>query len=1495
MSPRTKTTAITQAVEFEGDRKRFRVKHGMTCRADGRQLKGDEYMKKRTLFTKLTLLCAGVLFFASCSMIDSAENAALKVETASASGQSSGQKFSFSGSICVTGALPASLCRADGDSVSSRSALPSVGETSLSQMDYYFVTATQTDGSGTFSINSFNNPSDFDTTNGVIFALSLGSGTWQIISGVKRSPTSSSVNANTDPIIMSDTYPATLSAANPVVNHTFYPKPSQSGSGLVGLSMTIPSTVSEVTTTCSNSNWRDNISVNVAGTSVTVMTKNMTSGGSTPSGSYEVTFNFFDEYGILLYSTVQTINVFDNMTTNTWVSDGSGVIGDSGEFSLTADLVSQFARTTFYVGQTAAATSVEVTASDITGSGSPYAPFETVTKAAEVIAATGDSSKDYRIFVSGTVTGAQEISDAVNGKANSITIQGYNGLDSNGEPKDALNGGFSWENQGTVLTVSSCTVPITIKNLKITGGCNSASGGGISIGGTGSSESQKANLTLESGALITENYIRPAISSGGIGINTFGAGIYMYYGKLTMKSGAVITKNKTLQNESVNMVYSSGAGIGLNTGTEFLMEDGEISENTAYGSGGAICMQSTNFATDISVAVRGGLISGNQCQQGNGGSIAYLYGNSLTIGGSAHIPYGGAEKSNDIYLAEGKTVTLTSPLTAHSATDQIAISPSEWTRGKTVVKADTNVPDLTPYEYYFKYTQDGWSSKVSTDNKSISIDMPIYVAGTEPERTVCAKDGSDETGDGTKGAPYATIAKAIELLTDKDTDYTIYIDGTISGAQTIPSTLTNTTSGTYKAQSLTIEGANGLDSSTQEPKDILDGNSSGSTLTVESNVPVTITKLKIIKGNGTEISSIKHGGGIYISDGASLALGDGALVTQNTASYGGGIYNLGKLFLYGTAMVGMQTNSVATSDNCGNKATEAGAGIFVSTEGQIYLGYSSWTSETENTPCELKGGVCGNYLSNTSSVMAAGGGIYTDGQLYIDSGNISYNYAINGAGIFTGSNITMTGGTIKGNEGNSSGYGGGVCVYNGKTFTMSGDSKILDNKNMNFGAGIYLYYNNCKLVMKGGEISGNIAATHGGAVYMHDYNSSNHSDMQISGSSYIPYGGAVNKNDIYMLDYNAKIKITDSLSDREANNLIYITPKENSPNTYTEGKTILEADNGVSLADEFLKFRVTPDSEGKKWSIDKNGNLALLTLTILTKQTLASFSPSFSTSYMIIVDSSFGTSEVNSLLSKISGKVGEGTIVDLGNSTATSISISGSLKSGVSSITLPATLSVFDKQFFETAYTLTEIIVPESNRIYCSQDGVLYTKDMTGLIKYPPAKEGDSFTLPETVYQLYYEAFYRNNNLKTINGLNQIKSFKDNESDSVFSNCVNLKEIDLSGLTCDTLGIYTIRSSSALEKVTLSSSITTIDKACFQTLSNLKEVHFKSTTPPLLKIYGTDGYYINFQSCPNVKFYVPSAAVSAYKNATGENGFCNPTYNGAATTQAGLQAKIVGE
>ena len=756
----------------------------------------------------------------------------------------------------------------------------------------------------------------------------------------------------------------------------------------------------------------------------------------------------------------------------------------------------------------------------------------------------------------------------------------------------------------------------------------------------------------------------------------------------------------------------------------------------------------------------------------------------------------------------------------------------------------------------------------------------FYIGNTGLGSEGLGSEPSDTNGSGSPYEPFESLSKAIDLIAstgDSTKNYQIFISGPLKGKQTLTSSLDN------KAASITIQGLNGLDEN-KIPKDSLNGIQAGTTLTVETSVPISIKNLKITGGKGV------NGGGLYLENQSVVKLLDGTLITENEATSGGGVYNEGTLFMSGSAMIGKSTSTIATSSSYGNIATSSGAGIYSISGAKIYLGYTSWTSTSDNSPSELTGGVCGNYLSNNEISSAYGGGIYTQGQLYINSGNISYNYAIKGAGIYTESNITMTGGTIKGNEGNSSGFGGGVYVSKEKTFTMSGDSKILDNKNMNEGAGIYLDFNNCKLVMKGGEISGNIAKTHGGAVYMHDY-----SDLQISGSSYIPYGGAVNKNDIYMLDFNAKITITGSLSNREADKLISITPKENLQNTYTEGTTLLYADSGVSLVNELSKFRVTPDSNGKEWSIDTNGNLS--SHTYITKETLANFSPNKKTSYNITVDSSFGNNEVNSLLSKIKYNVGEGTILDLSNSTATSISTW--LYSGVSSITLPATLSSsLHSQFFEGADTLTEIIVPESNTVYCSQNGVLYTKEMTTLIKYPAAKEGDSFTLPGEVKQLYYQAFYGNKNLTTINGLTQITGFHNNNSDGVFSKCEKLEEIDLSGISssCSTLSAYTIRNSKALKKVTLSSNITTIEFACFQSLSNLEEVHFKTNTPPSIKNNSSDPkYYKNFKDCTNVKFYVPSDAVAAYQNATGDNGICHPDYNGAATTTEELQALIIGE
>ena len=746
----------------------------------------------------------------------------------------------------------------------------------------------------------------------------------------------------------------------------------------------------------------------------------------------------------------------------------------------------------------------------------------------------------------------------------------------------------------------------------------------------------------------------------------------------------------------------------------------------------------------------------------------------------------------------------------------------------------------------------------------------FYIGNTGLGSEGLGSEPSDTNGSGSPYEPFESLSKAIDLIAstgDSTKNYQIFISGPLKGKQTLTSSLDN------KAASITIQGLNGLDEN-KIPKDSLNGNQADTTLTVETSVPISIKNLKITGGKGV------NGGGLYLENQSVVKLLDGTLITENEATSGGGVYNEGTLFMSGSAMIGKSTSTIATSSSYGNIATSSGAGIYSNSGSKIYLGYTSWTSTSDNSPSELTGGVCGNYLSNSEISSAYGGGIYNQGQLYINSGNISYNYAINGAGIYTKSNITMTGGTIKGNEGNTSGDGGGVYVSKEKTFTMSGDSKILDNKNMDEGAGIYLDFDNCKLVMKGGEISGNIAKTHGGAVYMDDY-------LQISGSSYIPYGGAVNKNDIYMLDFHAKITITGSLSNREADKLISITP-----NTYTESTTLLKADSGVFLVNELSKFRVTPDSNGKEWSIDTNGNLS--SHTYITKETLANFSPNNKTSYNIIVDSSFGNAELESLISKMNNNgVGAETVLDLSESSATNLTTWITTK--VSSITIPKNCTNISSQEFQSADWLTEINVPETNTSYCSVDGVLYSKDMKKLVHYPPAKADSTFTLPSTVTTLAYGAFEDNKYLETINGMTQITTL---ESMVTFSGTQKLKEIDLSGLTQFSLPYYTFRDSTSLEKVTLSSSITSIGLQCFQWSSTLKEVHFKSATPPSFaepeKKEYLD-YYKNFKDCPNVKFYVPSDAVADYQNATGENGICHPDYNGAATTTEELQALIIGE
>lgn len=820
------------------------------------------------------------------------------------------------------------------------------------------------------------------------------------------------------------------------------------------------------------------------------------------------------------------------------------------------------------------------------GSGNGFSSESPVGNFTDAITAIGKikdkagSAQDFTIKVCGEVMGKQTVSSSLTTEiATTLTIEGETG-----NATDSLSANGS----GTVLTVGTA-VPVTIKNLKITGG-NAENGGGISVasgatltvfenaeitsntakdggginnagtlylgggviskniatncgGGvynTGTmfmygsavigdssketaavnSESGYSNKATESGGGIysTGNlylgfsaadteatltggvYYNYAKNSGGIyhigttsskefklnsGSVLYNAerGMYVGKGKFTM-TGGTVSGNTALEPENKNEHSWRGAGIYVGADCTAVISDGTISSNKAAVKGGGIHIAQSSS----NLTIEGGTISGNTA--GDYGSGISMDNGSLQFQGGAKV-----DSNNDVYLPIGKTIIVSGELAEGS--DTVAkISVEEWKRGTTVVTAGTGMTLTEAIRKRFALTDEDWETKLSASN-SITIDAPIYVSKNGHNVTT----GENKTA-GTKSDPFDTIEHACSLLTDKDTDFTICIDGEVTGAQSIPNTLTTGTGGTYKAKSLLLCGANGLDEN-GVPKDSLNGgfknNSNGTTLKILSNVPVTIKNLKITGGYAAQSSA--GGGGIYNK--GDLTLSQGALVSGNyTLSCGGGIYNDSKtltiesgaeisgngeispvnevgggaifnyggtvmisggviksnsadhdggaiynedgtVYIYGDTLIGKEVSSAPTSYSSASNYAGNGGAICVN-GGTVYLGYKN-NNGTAQKDDSANVRIMGNA---GKSAIAKGGAVYVEaGALQVAKTFIAFNYSpYIGAGIYTrGAVKLLEDAVVKGNKAfpnNASSYGGGVFVDESGKLNMTSNSII---------------------------------------------------------------------------------------------------------------------------------------------------------------------------------------------------------------------------------------------------------------------------------------------------------------------------------------------------------------------------------------------------------------------------------------------------------------------
>ena len=111
--------------------------------------------------------------------------------------------------------------------------------------------------------------------------------------------------------------------------------------------------------------------------------------------------------------------------------------------------------------------------------------------------------------------------------------------------------------------------------------------------------------------------------------------------------------------------------------------------------------------------------------------------------------------------------------------------------------------------------------------------------------------------------------------------------------------------------------------------------------------------------------------------------------------------------------------------------------------------------------------------------------------------------------------------------------------------------------------------------------------------------------------------------------------------------------------------------------------------------------------------------------------------------------------------------------------------------------TLEEITVHQGNGCYSSEEGVLFNKDKTELVYYPPGKSGGQYTVPESVKTIGEYAFYKNSNLSTItlpDGLERIES-------DAFRNATKLSSLSIPK-TVKYIGAYAFHSNSSLKTLT---------------------------------------------------------------------------------------------
>jgi hypothetical protein len=157
-------------------------------------------------------------------------------------------------------------------------------------------------------------------------------------------------------------------------------------------------------------------------------------------------------------------------------------------------------------------------------------------------------------------------------------------------------------------------------------------------------------------------------------------------------------------------------------------------------------------------------------------------------------------------------------------------------------------------------------------------------------------------------------------------------------------------------------------------------------------------------------------------------------------------------------------------------------------------------------------------------------------------------------------------------------------------------------------------------------------------------------------------------------------------------------------------------------------------------------------------------------------------------------------------------------------IAIPSSVTFIGDNVFSYCYSLTNIAVDAANSVYTNENGVLFNKGKTILIRYPVGRQGTSYIIPGSVTSIQKDAF---RGCDSLTGVTIPASVTSIEA-GAFAACTGLIEMTIPGNVVS-IGENAFWACNNLTDITIPASITSIGEGAFGACSGLTRVTFEGS------------------------------------------------------------------